>query len=801
MSANLFYVDLYNGKACKSASGDELQFSDWVAGGTVSFGLRFLEYFGGFTEQDHDIAALRVSVGVIDARPVSGRYRIKIGAGAGDSTNTTALLDWNASARAIESALNALPARQEDFSCDELNGSVLIRQVSGAPVALSVVSNRLAPRSFGRISGSMIEGEWVYELRLSQAPLAFSDSATRKLPEAPSISTIQDGGTDPSGVTFWNEIQALRMPANFRGTYQIRYGDYRKTTLLDPTDGPTQLQDAINAMLASLDGSPAGKVNVTNPETNVAHIEFTGELAGTDVSQLAVHVYSAPPGDWTFDLPLDRSELMEALRDQDILSVPFEAEADFYIDPSDHLAGTITRKLWSTTVNIKRPLIWPEMAVVPGIDWLQHNPIDYVPFTESQVVTGPQTYLATIGGSTTIHVTHGLGANNLANVLVRENSAGGRVLRDSEYSLTIPSPNGITLTSPTAPAPDSLIVSVTGAKTVRDFEAHTNTVPQIVAADGYPSLTTFMDDIGSRVEALESILPTTGAGASQSQASGILIELPPLKEILFFKGTADNAVWGEKGLDATKLGRAPYMLPAVHDAVAASFTGGALPGLVANSVWTNDSAGTLDMGRGIYGGKVAVCGHFASDGRVRFAVLRQGSTNSYYPTGFHRELWRIFVNDKMLRLNRTLDVQFGLALQLVQATSNAQWLLVIEKGTAPEQVTPATTGTNLENVVWSQEPILSQRLILTANRQTHSFGARIRRSLVSSVDTLSCDTLLYGVWEGADSVAPGGANFALRARLIQFDTENAIGSDARGWVVYEILNPDGGASPPKAFIS
>lgn len=136
-----------------------------------------------------------------------------------------------------------------------------------------------------------------------------------------------------------------------------------------------------------------------------------------------------------------------------------------------------------------------------------------------------------------------------------------------------------------------------------------------------------------------------------------------------------------------------------------------------------------------------------------------------------------------------------MALQLINANSNAQWLLVIEKGTAPQDTSPATTATNLQNIVWDSTPILSQRLILTGNLQTHNFGARIKRAIVSSADTITLDTLLYGVWDGNNSAAPSTANFSLRARLIQFDTEDARASDARGWVTYQIIGPTDGADP------
>lgn len=538
-----------------------------------------------------------MSLGAIDARPESGQFKIKIAATgvASTSANTTGFLDWNAPAHVVEAALNALTGKAGPFSCDDVSGGILIRRDDGLAQDLTVVHNRLLPRSFGRITGSQIDGEWVYELRLTVAPLAFSDSASRKIPDAPTITTVQDGGTDPSGTTFWNEIQALHMPTNFRGTYQIRYGSYRKTALLDPTDGPTQLQDAINAMLTSADGTVLGTVVVTNPETNVAHIEFQGDLGGMDIAPMTVSVYSAPPGDWTFSLSLDRAELFYALREKETITLPFEAEADFYIDPADLGAGTVTRKLWSTAMKVKRPLIWPDMQAVPGVDWLFQNPKDYVPFTPDQIVTGPQTYSAVIGGAATITVTHGLATSNIANIVVRENAAAWALKAEgTDYQATIDSDDAVTLVFPSAPASASLIVYVTAAAATREWEPHTHTIEQI------EGLQTILDDFGSRIMVLETVLPSTGPAATTTQASGIEIDLPDTKEALFFRGDSSKAFGkdGKDGLDASLLGRAPMMLPALHKSSATSYTAGDLPTPAANSLWQNNSGSTLDLGRG-----------------------------------------------------------------------------------------------------------------------------------------------------------------------------------------------------------
>jgi hypothetical protein len=41
------------------------------------------------------------------------------------------------------------------------------------------------------------------------------------------------------------------------------------------------------------------------------------------------------------------------------------------------------------------------------------------------------------------------------------------------------------------------------------------------------------------------------------------------------------------------------------------------------------------------------------------------------------------------------------------------------------------------------------------------------------------------VWSGNNDAAPADANFAVRARLVKFDTENI--ADPRGWVGYQII--------------
>jgi hypothetical protein len=66
--------------------------------------------------------------------------------------------------------------------------------------------------------------------------------------------------------------------------------------------------------------------------------------------------------------------------------------------------------------------------------------------------------------------------------------------------------------------------------------------------------------------------------------------------------------------------------------------------------------------------------------------------------------------------------------------------------------------------------LLSQRLIVSSLQLKHHFGANIRRDINGN---LLADRLLYNVWAGG-APTPAGPNFVIRARLIQWDTENSV---------------------------
>lgn len=147
-------------------------------------------------------------------------------------------------------------------------------------------------------------------------------------------------------------------------------------------------------------------------------------------------------------------------------------------------------------------------------------------------------------------------------------------------------------------------------------------------------------------------------------------------------------------------------------------------------------------------------------------------------------------------INRVLDVQFAVSLQLINATSEAQWILAIEQGAIVDQTNPENEAVNLQEIVWSTSPILSQRIIVTPLATIHTFGARVRRT----TGGIAADRLLYGEWEAATGAAPDSANFVLRSRLVNFDTKNNV-SNATGWLSILMGDPKAATGEALAIIS
>lgn len=753
-------------------------------GGSLEISLRFQETTDGTQSQVYPtVSYIKAAIGNVDARPTDGKWRLKIGDDAQSPTNTTAALDYNAGAATVQNAINALADSGTRFgvaTVKTLADSYLISFSDGSSnISLALVESQLHPPCFGQVYSWQVAGAWVSELRLIQAPVAFCDSSERVLPDAPSIALIQDGGEN-AGFT-WNEIQQLTMPPAFLGSYQFKFKGTR-SALLSKQAKISEIATALAVF--------GNTITVTWPRDDIARIEFGGtDFKGVDVPLLEVVVVDAPEGDLTFNLELNKAPLAAILRTEEEVTLPLEMEIG--IEDSKVDGGIRVEKVRSE-VTIRRGVIYDLLAAAAGVNWLRPVAKNYVPFTQDQIIVGQQFYACALGDGEALAfvVDHGLNTETIACVLLRENAADGKVLTQGvDYSIVYGGANSLTVNwlGVDAPASASLALVVTAAGPIAAFQAHTHTIAQVL------NLEAALEDIISRVATLETYLPSTSPGVTDSTASSLTITIPAAESVLFYSLASTV-----KTLDLSALGvRGPYLLPAVHQAAEATELPDPLPAPTANALWTAPSR-VLVPGTGRISASYAAAGDYvASDGRILYPARRQGATASYYPAPFEQPLFEFGINEDMLSLNRTLEVKFGVTVQLINATSEAQWVLVIEQGVPTDQSVPANTDLDLEDVTWSPTPILKKRLIVTGLAALHTFGCRIKRT---GDTTLTADKMLYGTWSVATGTAPASANFVIRARLIEFDTKNNV-PDATGWLYHNLSSVDGGKTDTKATIS
>lgn len=518
------------------------------AGQQWQIGLRFTQAEeGAYNEVRPAVHALRASIGPVDARPTAGTFRLVMTPGIAMGTSNsvgvevTAPLAYNVPPSQMAAALNqvvdldAYPGGFFQVSFDA--GSYLVQAADGLPFALTVSNNVLMPPSAARVLGRQIDGKWVNEVRLVQAPYAFSDSAAQALADPPYVVTVVDGFTSSDATWFVDEVQDLIIGPAFRGTYRLalNYGGGvadtglpRRTAMLSLEDGPAEVTTALNAILADLPVGEGSAV-VTNPSSNVARITFGGDLSGVDLPPLTVEAFPAPgdQGDWTFTLDLNRAEIWSALRQQDNLTALFEVEADIYTSTAETEWRTI--KLWSVPVTLARSLLYEGLAEAQSIDWLRPiSPQSYIPFSPNQIITGQQHWVGTVTvaqSSTEQAVTIDHNLNTQAvHVTVRRNVTPGDTLIPNR--VTIEGNNSITLGFSPVHTGQVYAVLITSAGPTSVFQAHTHTTAQVLGLE---------DIIGAlavRMTVLERLLPRSGALTAGQIDKPVEFSLPVVGEVL-----------------------------------------------------------------------------------------------------------------------------------------------------------------------------------------------------------------------------------------------------------------------------
>jgi len=274
-------------------------------------------------------------------------------------------------------------------------------------------------------------------------------------------------------------------------------------------------------------------------------------------------------------------------------------------------------------------------------------------------------------------------------------------------------------------------------------------------------------------------LALSGGGANDLAMSFIL---PSYAEL--YPGRSTATVTGE--IDAAALPKPGGLLPAIHDATVTDLT---IPIPDAGSPYTgnvylnNGGADlTLPGGMGRKSSILKASEHVACDGRLWYRVGREGSTTSYHPRDFDRELVMLDINESMFPVGSVFALQIDFETQILRSETRAQWVCIVEIGAFTAAASGA--GTNISGITWGATPVITCPLHLTPIRTPHSFGVRFTRG----ASAITGETKLYrGAWT-TTAVVPAAPGFAVRARLARFDTEDGL-SAARGYV-FLAFNPN-----------
>lgn len=808
---SLLYCNIATGELQTSLASGIINVPSLTAGDTIQWRIRTFEvYQGANVEKDLLLAGARMALSRPNSPPTAGEFSLRL---YGDSSETD-MIRYDASETLLTAKLQEI---FPDCKAVWANGGWLVSKTgsdSGTPL-LEVAQNTLTPECFLRLTKWFVGDTLFQHIRFVQAPLAFNDQFTLKLPSAPKITAVRDGGYDITTHTGYNEVQELDVPTEFRGTYVIKRGSL-ETPVLDVNDGMTEIQEA----LAKIAGT-GGSFGVSNPSSAKAHIEFKGTLGSINQPLLTALAKSAPQGDINIFLPLNTVVLRQALNDAKELGVNYiEAQLQLEVDIIDNPeTPSVFRPftIFNKSVRVVDDGVWGTLSSEQRINWqIPPEPVTYVPFHRDQIITGSQHYttaLFVVGSSSAnnqFQVNHNLATDSI-HVTVRQNISGGNILKNgTDYQVQILSANAVKITTTNSFLNDAVAVTITSAGPNSAFLGHRHTIDDIDFDSG-KTLADYLTEVSDRIEAVEQIIPQTSSLASKANVVGFESTVPPkigVYGVPTNKGAYNTPVTSDKtpyafgamfkaetGFtvdEVSKIKKIPKIFRAVHDADAVAFNSSFLTSPSTNiGVFQNNGTTsiTLPSAQWIKGQVLKPNGYVACDGEHFYLVDKKGTTLSYYPSAYNVTLFTFGVTDELLTVNRVLTATWALQHQAVYSNVATMVSLVCETG---EYIPSGTSnyGANLEYVDYNK--VVFDSVIRPAGvAQTIPYGLRIGRNIAEVLQ----DKCVYGVWSGAGTSKPDGYNFAIRVRLAYFDCEDVAG--ASGLVGYSLLAgiPDGGTKP------
>ena len=761
-----------------------------VQGDNFSLAVRLTETADGTTVVTRPtISYARLAYGPVDVAPTSGTFKMIVGG------VTSGVVTIGSSAASVAAVLNAMatPATGWTVTLDRESYLVSRTDAYTATSGITITDNRLEPDSFVRITSYTKAGDFVQELRPMQSPLAYTSAFSLIVPPGPSITRVVTGYSDATTGVKVNEVQRLYVPPQFDGIFQIYKGTSR-TQRLDKDDGAVEIQAALIAGCTTQGSGES--FSVSNPKSFTADIEFTGTLGGAAQDLLTVVVPESLQGDLTFDLDLNTQGMLASLRDNFEVTHPLTCEVGInYGSIATPNVKYVT--VFQQDLTVQADGAWTGLAAAQRINWLNPpQPVNYIPFTTDQVITGIQSYTAVVTGAGPWTIAHNLGTEAI-HVTVRENISNGYLLgNENDYTIQTATSQSITVTKVTGTVPTAgWAVMISSAGPTSAFLAHTHTVAQVV------SLQDLLNALDTRVDALESSTIPYTLSASSTTTQPYEIPVAARQAVLFTQGQGTWATQdGILQIASVPSVQAPQLLPALS-VTASTAASTALPTATTVDIVRAYTSGlNIQVPRiGLIPGVRLPSGlaHIGAESSrsLVYEVANYDGGKTWYPRPYEVELFQIPFNDKLFKAGTKAKIQWNLHVQSKAANAIGQWLCIVDCGTVTTVSTPTTQGANLSGVSWNSTPILAQPLWVTGEAVRHELGAEV---LAQTATIFNANAFAYGVWSPVTASAPSSRNFILRARLANFDITDQQG-DPRGWLGYAV-RPYGDATEIKVRV-
>jgi hypothetical protein len=811
---------------------------------------------GTVIETSPVVNSMKAAIGNPDARPLGGTWKLKLGTDDESGANTTAVLQSGAPASALQTAINALAAMVTAYGAATVvtvDGSLLVTFAFGQQVTLTVVDNKLWPSTLGRVFAYERDGVWIHEIRLTQTPAVFTSTSSTVLPPIPQITEIQLGGSEAGANV--NEIQEIYVPFEFRGTYYLQSG-YARTAVLTPADGPDNIATALNAIAPALGAVGTGftctatlfqraNIEFVNslgalPQALLAvHVASNppGDLTFTmamDRAELAALLRTTPEvtlplqvwlnvtedgitsdilafsQDVTIQAPLTWPELEET--PQINWLEPLSPKRYFPYDPNAtllgqhfypaqvgdgaatvfavaHGLGTLVVRTWVNSQATGAQLIegTDYSVVINNANQVTVTALSGAPALNAWliIVMSAQTLAAfatdlTIDPSQVNGLTawqDSIGANlaQLNTLLPSQATVAGTTLAQGPFTITFPTAMGILFSAVTDPAklPPRAPYMLPMVNTATVVALPVTPLPAPAADSVWVNSTGNAVTIPGGGMIRSSAVASGGNVASDgrmiwpARQSGATTSYFPIPfEVPLFDEYITARTFGVGSTLTLQLGLATQLIAATSHAqwmlviekgYAPREADPTAAAIDITTAGTGTHTATTELGKAV--------GAFTANASTDVLTLAaHGMANG----------WVILVAS-------TGTLPGGLA---------ANTLYVVRDVTTDTfRVAAVTTAQNLRDIVWdTANPIVNERIILTPGLTTHSYAATISRSGTAITANAIVDNTIIA----ANAAAPSTPNFAIRGRLINFDTQNSV-PEARGWVFWQMVAPQSGA--------